>query len=110
MLSRIKRNDTSAVVYASTNSIDSEGNLVQSWVEGATIWADWQPINGRTTLQGFGLDLLPADSWIVYADNASQFPVGSVALHDGKYYECRGVAVWYSHAEVVMVPWVGTVA
>ena len=101
---RITRNDITTKNYTATQAIDAEGMVTKAWAFRADVRADWQPIDGKTALDFFGVNGTPADTWKVFCDSEADYPINSVALKGGKTYQCQSLRPWYSHAEAIMVP------
>ncbi len=108
---RIKRNDVSATIYTKTTVEATDGyESTTTWVAGTTISLDAQPLGApdRARLAEFGPDVSNPLSRIGYCDKGAlaqnaYLKIGSQA------YQVRGLSPWYSHDEVFLAPYQGTI-
>lgn len=107
-MARLRSNDIVTPVYTAVETVDGEGMIAKAWVKGVDVQADWQPTGTRNSLQVYGLDTIPSDSWIVYHDTMIEYPRNCVAIKDGANYQSMGSKPWYSHVETIFIPWAGS--
>ena len=101
---RITRNDITTATYSATDSVDTEGITAKSWVRGADVRADWQPIGREAVLKSYGIDTQSSDLWAVYCDSGA-YVLGRVALKGSITYQCQALKKWYNHDEAIFVPY-----
>ena len=104
---RIKRHDITFPVYDSTDSLDSEGNVVKVWTKLHDVTCDVQPTSDKSTLEEFGIK--DGDARIAYCDLSTDIPQLTISVIDGKNFEAVGLREWYSHSEIILKRYYGSI-
>lgn len=107
---RIKTNDVSVTPYTKSTVIGSDGYETITWSAGTAIAIDLQPIgNARARLAEFGPDVADPLSRIGYVDKGL-LTQNAYIVASGQAYQVRGFTPWYTHDEVFLVPYQGSIA
>ena len=104
---RIKRHDKTFPVYDSTDSLDSEGNVVKVWTKLHDVTSDVQPTSDKSTLEEFGIK--DGDARIAYCDLSTDIPLLAIAVIGGKNWQSVGLREWYDHSEIVLKRYYGSI-
>ena len=95
-------------LFVPTNITTSRGTVVKGFTTSSeTIIADVQPKGlSEYVLAEWGINNIPTDSRVVYYMGFSDtLKIGNRARVDGvMVFEIRGVQVWSSHTEALLVP------
>jgi hypothetical protein len=109
---RYKGNDVSVTVYIRTPVLAPDGREASAtWASGGAIAIDIQPMGGtaHARFAEFGPEVSDPLTRIGFLDK-DLLTQGSYILYGSQAYQVLGLAPWYSHDEVLLIPFKGTIS